>query len=238
MSKSIRGIEGWVSDRLLEGTCVVGWAINTNDPEEYVSVSVSIGEQKFDVICNSPRKNPKKYKNCLNHGFRLYLSLDQINNIKLNSKIVLTDNKTKQIIYQTRIKESYSFIHTKFSLIELKSKVEIIKNSHFFNEGWYREKYSIPQYVDCAVHYLVEGWKLLYNPSFDFSTFGYFILNTDVFKAQVNPLLHYELQRKKNKIRNIMSVNEYEGDISKLINEKKPEINLIINSKYFDKKIL
>ena len=61
MSNSIRCIEGWVSDKLLYGNCIVGWAINVDDPQEYISATVFIGEHIFNVVCNSLRKNPKKY---------------------------------------------------------------------------------------------------------------------------------------------------------------------------------
>jgi len=60
MSNSIRHIEGWVSDKILEDNCIAGWAINTDDPQEYISVTVSIGEHEFNVVCNSLRKRQKK----------------------------------------------------------------------------------------------------------------------------------------------------------------------------------
>lgn len=68
---------------------------------------------------------------------------------------------------------------------------EIISCSKLFDAAWYAKTYGISE--DSAAHYLKEGWKIGYDPSDKFSTREYLEINTDVAKAEINPLLHYEL---------------------------------------------
>lgn len=69
---------------------------------------------------------------------------------------------------------------------------ELIKNSKYFNDQWYRLKYNLPPETDVVSHYLDSGWTEFKNPSPLFSTRLYFEQNPDVKDALINPLLHYE----------------------------------------------
>lgn len=72
-------------------------------------------------------------------------------------------------------------------------KIYIIKNSIFFDSGWYTQKYCLTEGMEPASHYLSAGWRKGYDPSRFFSTEEYLDLNQDVKDADMNPLLHYEL---------------------------------------------
>ena len=79
---------------------------------------------------------------------------------------------------------------------QFKEEYEILKRSYYMNERWYSEKYNI-NISDAINHYLTTGWKLLYDPSPDFSTYDYLNDNPDVVQAKLNPLAHYEIYGKK-----------------------------------------
>lgn len=51
--------------------------------------------------------------------------------------------------------------------------VSIIRKSELFDEKWYRNTYNLDNEVDGAVHYLVIGSRLQYNPSLYFSELMY-----------------------------------------------------------------
>lgn len=70
------------------------------------------------------------------------------------------------------------------------SPVLIIKNSDLFDEKWYKDNYHINANY-AARHYLLEGYKLGYNPSNKFDSNLYKELYPDTM--DMNPLLHYEL---------------------------------------------
>ncbi len=72
---------------------------------------------------------------------------------------------------------------------------EVIAGSAYFDGKWYAEKYHITQ-EDPAAHYLNEGWKLGFDPSEGFSTSEYLRRRCDIIEAEINPLLHYELEGK------------------------------------------
>ena len=77
---------------------------------------------------------------------------------------------------------------------------DFILKSCYFDEEWYKNKYNIPDDVDCVDHYLRIGFAKLYNPSNEFNTFEYYECNIDVKKHIMNPLLHYEKYgRKENR---------------------------------------
>jgi len=73
---------------------------------------------------------------------------------------------------------------------------EILNNSELFDSQWYTETYPdvIHLGMDPAEHYLKYGWRLLRDPSPEFSTKFYLKFNTDVKEAGVNPLVHYITQ--------------------------------------------
>lgn len=74
---------------------------------------------------------------------------------------------------------------------------ELLERSEFFDEQWYRRVYGISKDVDAKLHYMLEGWKLDYNPSPLFITGEYLRQNPDVAAAKKNPLLHYLSMGKK-----------------------------------------
>lgn len=82
---------------------------------------------------------------------------------------------------------------------------DMISNSPYFDKGWYKATYDIPDDVDCAEHYLNEGYLKGYNPGPDFSTYEYWESNNDIRNLQLNPLLHYELYGRKEKRKLLLS---------------------------------
>lgn len=105
-----------------------------------------------------------------------------------------------------------------------KRDYNVILNSPYFDKEWYRKTYDIPDAVDCAEHYLNEGYLKGYNPGPDFNTYEYYQCNRDIKKIRVNPLLHYELYGKKENRKILFSEEE---------NQK--YYDYIRNSPYFDK---
>lgn len=104
-----------------------------------------------------------------------------------------------------------------------KRDYNVILNSSYFDKEWYRKTYDIPDDVDCAEHYLNEGYLKGYNPGPDFSTYEYYECNRDIKKVRANPLVHYELYGKKEK-RRIFFTDE----------QHKEHYAFIVNSPYFD----
>ena len=74
---------------------------------------------------------------------------------------------------------------------------KVLKNSKLFDETWYQQTYLKGKNINPIKHYLSKGWRLGYNPSLLFSTNQYLSDYEDIEKANINPLLHYELYGKK-----------------------------------------
>ncbi|MFQ1790737.1 glycoside hydrolase family 99-like domain-containing protein [Aeromonas veronii] len=73
---------------------------------------------------------------------------------------------------------------------------EILKGSDLFDSEWYKKTYPDVAHLDMdpAEHYLKYGWRMLRDPSTEFSTKFYLKFNSDVKEAGVNPLVHYITQ--------------------------------------------
>lgn len=73
---------------------------------------------------------------------------------------------------------------------------DILNGSQLFDSEWYKETYPDVAYIgmDPVEHYLKYGWRLLRDPSPEFSTKFYLKFNADVKAAGVNPLVHYITQ--------------------------------------------
>ena len=78
----------------------------------------------------------------------------------------------------------------------------LLEESEYFDEEWYRRVYHIDEDIDAKFHYMVEGWRLDYNPSPKFITGEYMRQNKDVAGVGKNPLVHY-LKYGKNEGRDI-----------------------------------
>ena len=100
---------------------------------------------------------------------------------------------------------------------------EMILNSPYFDEDWYKSTYELDDEVDYADHYLRIGHVKRYNPGPDFSTQEYLELNRDVPERNMNPLVHYELFGR------IQNRNIRFSDM-----QHKKDHDLILNSPYFD----
>lgn len=85
-------------------------------------------------------------------------------------------------------KRKYSFNRNK----------KVIAASRYFDAAWYAKQYPETQ-GDAALHYLEKGWKEGKDPSPAFSTAAYLVMNPDVCAKQMTPLLHYELEGRKQK---------------------------------------
>ncbi len=82
-----------------------------------------------------------------------------------------------------------------------------IKESQLFDEEYYLSQLTEEIDIDPLTHYLEIGYKEGKNPSLKFDNNYYLNNNNDVFKAGVNPLLHYVTYGKREN-RPIMSVKE------------------------------
>ncbi|EHX8970610.1 glycoside hydrolase family 99-like domain-containing protein [Escherichia coli] len=73
---------------------------------------------------------------------------------------------------------------------------ELLKASELFDSEWYKKTYPDVAYLDMdpVEHYLKYGWRMLRDPSTEFSTKFYLKFNSDVKDAGVNPLIHYLTQ--------------------------------------------
>lgn len=109
----------------------------------------------------------------------------------------------------------------------IESDYDLIKNSVYFDEKWYKNNYSdvSKSGMNPIEHYLYVGWKEFRRPGPSFSTLLYINRYDDVNEMGINPLLHYEKIGKKEK-----RVSSYEG----LLKTISKEITLIENSKFFD----
>jgi glycosyltransferase involved in cell wall biosynthesis len=89
----------------------------------------------------------------------------------------------------------------------------VLSKSEYFDSSYYGQQVEnwqtgVPK--DLLGHYEQIGWRLGLDPHPGFSTNGYLSENPDVWKAGVNPLVHYE-ECGKAEERNIVSVAEYEN---------------------------
>lgn len=89
----------------------------------------------------------------------------------------------------------------------------MVSKSEYFDGSYYgqqvqRLQANLPK--DLFGHYLQVGWRFGLDPHTEFSTNGYLAENPDVWKAGVNPLVHYEEWGKAEE-RDIVSVAEYES---------------------------
>ena len=83
------------------------------------------------------------------------------------------------------------------------NEVERIRNSEYFDEGFYSRRYSeaLLSDLDPAQHYLQIGAIKGFNPSAQFDTTAYLTNHSDVAASGMNPLLHYEcFGRKEGRI--------------------------------------
>ena len=89
----------------------------------------------------------------------------------------------------------------------------MLSKSEYFDNSYYGQQVEtwqtgVPK--DLLGHYEQIGWRSGLDPHPEFSTNGYLSENPDVWKAGVNPLVHYEEWGKAEE-RNIVSVAEYEN---------------------------
>lgn len=102
----------------------------------------------------------------------------------------------------------------------LKNKVnvpyfDIIRKSRYFDKKYYTKKYQeYLEGLDPVTHYICKGWKQGFNPSKKFSNDIYLSSYIDIYKSNMNPLVHYELYGKSEK-REIFSVYEGKNSIIK-----------------------
>lgn len=75
----------------------------------------------------------------------------------------------------------------------------LVKNSKFYDEKWYREKYKIDNDVDAVYYFLFIGLPEFHNPSPKFSSLDYLMDNIYQIGDTQNPLVHYERNKKANK---------------------------------------
>ena len=88
----------------------------------------------------------------------------------------------------------------------------MLSKSEYFDGSYYGQQVQRLQAnlaKDLFGHYLQVGWRFGLDPHTEFSTNGYLAENPDVWKAGVNPLVHYEEWGKAEQ-RNPVSVVEYE----------------------------
>ena len=68
----------------------------------------------------------------------------------------------------------------------------IIETSGLFDTRFYRRRvHSLDKGMDPIAHYMIWGFRCYLDPSPDFSTAEYYLLNPDVRQTDSNPLAHY-----------------------------------------------
>lgn len=107
----------------------------------------------------------------------------------------------------------------------IKSDIQIIRNSTFFDGKWYLEKYPDIKGLDPAFHYLIYGWRQFRSPSPLFSTMLYLNRFDDAREMDINPILHFEKIAKDEK---------REASYKGLYNTVKKEIEIIERSIFWD----
>lgn len=82
---------------------------------------------------------------------------------------------------------------TDFLRLTIRTKIETLRTSGFFDEAWYLQRYPdvAKEGKDPIEHYLRYGAGMGLNPSPHFDTRWYQENNPDVAKAGFNPLFHY-----------------------------------------------
>ena len=84
---------------------------------------------------------------------------------------------------------------------------DIVKKSKYWDEKYYLKNYKNDlDNLDAVSHYICIGWRKGYNPSARFDNNAYIEANPDILKADVNPLIHYEISGFKEK-RKVYPVN-------------------------------
>ena len=77
--------------------------------------------------------------------------------------------------------------------------VQLVEASALFDAKWYVERYPDVKAANMnpATHYCKYGWRMLRDPSSQFSTVDYLTKHKDVEKKELNPLFHYLRYGKK-----------------------------------------
>lgn len=70
---------------------------------------------------------------------------------------------------------------------------ELVRNSPLFDSTYYLERNRDVEAsgIDPALHYVLQGWKELRDPSAKFSTARYLAEHPDIAASELNPLVHY-----------------------------------------------
>ena len=219
-------IKAWVSDRIIDNG-IFGWVLDPDDTSKIINVKVSIGGLNYYLRANERRSKPKKFLQHKYNGFRIKITHEDMSLLSEGDYIIVYDD-SQQLLYKTRLKD----LLIPSDVTVNKETYDLLKNSQLFSSDWYKTTYSIPDGQDPIAHYIRIGWKVMYDPSPLFSTFGYNLLNRDIFKAKVNPLEHYCKQLKKNKERPIATVAEVSKD--SFISDNFDDLSIVINSPLFD----
>ena len=84
---------------------------------------------------------------------------------------------------------------------------DIVKKSKYWDEKYYLKNYKNDlDNLDAVSHYICIGWRKGYNPSARFDNNAYIKAYSDISKANINPLIHYEICGSKEK-RKVYPVN-------------------------------
>lgn len=89
--------------------------------------------------------------------------------------------------------------------------VQLIEASALFDANWYEKNYPDVKTtgISSASHFHKYGWRMMRDPSSQFSTASYLATHQDVKKESINPLLHY-LQFGKKEGRGIVASHQSE----------------------------
>ena len=76
-----------------------------------------------------------------------------------------------------------------------KNAISLIQSSSLFDSEWYYDHYTEvkAEGIDPVVHYLLMGWKKMYNPGPEFCSASYIESKSGHWDWSQNPLVHYEL---------------------------------------------
>ena len=175
---------------------------------------LSIKKLDFETYSISAKFNncPKEHQ----HSENYLKTIENLQKKYLKEKIIFI-NGTEWYTYiplssQIKIKESERKNNIKLNIFEkyLKNKeiskkygkinpntYNLIKNSGFFDEDYYKKEYKISADMDPLTHYATIGYRKNYNPSLKFDTKFYLEKYPDVKSHDLNPLYHYLVYGKK-----------------------------------------
>lgn len=109
------------------------------------------------------------------------------------------------------------------SLKSAQTQVAIVNSSPLFSSVYFLRENGVVTVEDPATYYCTEGYRLLADPSSNFSTAAYLLKYPDIAAARINPLLHY-IQHGKAEGRSAFSTHDLFRAGEQIFHRAKPSV--------------